>query len=432
MGRVILHADMDAFYASVEQRDRPELRGKPVIIGAKSPRGVVSAASYEARKFGVHSAMPGFLAHKLCPGGVFLAGDMDKYVAVSRQVADVFAEFTDAIEPLSLDEAFLDITGSIGLFGSAEVIGRDLKRRVREAVDLPISVGIATSKLMAKMACGRGKPDGLLIIPPGQEAAVLAPLDVGELFGIGPKSAEKLRAAGFLTIGDLATAELARLIPLVGRRAGELQALARGVDQRPVVAQRQAKSIGEEATFEGDVLDAERIMSALSAHAHAVAARARRAGLLGQTVVVKAKLARRRHTGSSPLSPHEIFPVHSRQTKLKHPTCAAQDIRQVALSLWAEMQLHEPVRLLGVTLSDLTDQASASEQLDLFARPRAEGQSHRLGQAMDAIATKFGKRAVRFGADAPEKVTASDRAKLGELEPRAPSEKDAPNRRRPR
>jgi len=426
--RVILHADMDAFYASVEQRDQPELRGKPVIIGAKSPRGVVSAASYEARKFGVHSAMPGFLAHKLCPSGVFLAGDMDKYVGVSRQVAQVFAEFTDAIEPLSLDEAFLDITGSIGLFGSAEAIGRALKRRVREVVDLPVSVGIATSKLVAKMACGRGKPDGLLIVQPGQEADLLAPLAVGELFGIGPKSAEKLQAAGLRTIGDLATAELTRLIPLVGRRARELQALAQGRDERPVVSERQAKSIGEEATFETDVIDRERIVSALSAHADAVAARARRAGLLGRTVVVKAKLGQRRHGGSTPRSAHELFPVHSKQTKLGEPTCSAQAIRQAALSLWDEMRLGEPVRLLGVTLADLSDQASQTKQLDLFARPAAESQNQRLGQALDAIATKFGKRALRFGAEAPEKVTASDRAKLGALEQAPADGKKPPGR----
>jgi DNA polymerase-4 len=424
--RVILHADMDAFYASVEQRDRPELRGKPVIIGAKNPRGVVSAASYEARKFGVHSAMPGFRAHELCPHGVFLAGDMEKYVAVSRQVAAIFLEFTDAIEPLSLDEAFLDITGSIGLFGSAEAIGRQLKARVRAEVDLPISVGIATSKLLAKMACGRGKPDGLLIVEPGGEAALIAPLPVGDLYGVGPKTGHKLQQAGIGTIGELASAATARLLPILGRHAAELQARARGIDERPVVSQRAAKSIGEEATFGDDVVERRRIVSALSAHADAVAARARRAGLLGHTVTIKAKLAERRRSANAPLSAHELFPVKSRQMKLPAPTASAEAIRNAALRLWDELALEEPVRLLGVTLSDLREKAESSEQLDLFSTPAPKGDQ--LGKTLDAIATKFGTRALRFGADAPEKVTQSDRQKLGDLPAKAPALPSSPKR----
>jgi DNA polymerase-4 len=425
MTRVILHADMDAFYASVEQRDRPELRGKPVIIGAKSPRGVVSAASYEARKFGVHSAMPGFRAHELCPGGVFLAGDMEKYVAVSRQVGLVFAEFTDAIEPLSLDEAFLDITGSIGLFGSPEAVGQKIKQRVRQAVDLPVSVGIATNKLVAKTACGLGKPDGLLIVEPGGEAALLAPLPIGALYGIGPKTAHVLQAAGLSTIGSLACASHDLVTSLLGRRALELQALARGLDERPVMVSQHAKSIGEEATFADDVTDRERIVSALSAHSDAVAGRARRAGLVGQTVIVKVKLARRRRSGNAVLAAHELFPIHSRQTKLPTPTCSAEDIRRVALALWTEMNITEPIRLLGVTLADFAEVRHTPKQLDLFAQP--EKRDGRLGQAMDAIASKFGTRALRFGATAPEKVTASDREKLGDL-PTKPSTPIGPKR----
>jgi len=413
--RVILHADMDAFYASVEQRDDPELRGKPVIIGAKSPRGVVSAASYEARKFGVHSAMPGFRAHQLCPQGVFLAGDMEKYVAVSRQVGRIFLEFTDTIEPLSLDEAFLDITGSIGLFGSAKAIGQKLKARVREEVDLPISVGIASSKLLAKTACGRGKPDGLLIVDPGQEAALLAPLPIGELYGIGPKTARMLENAGLMTIGELASAALSTLVPFFGRRAREIQERARGIDTRPVAHSRVAKSIGEEATFGDDVVDRLRIVSALSAHADAVAARARRAGLVGHTVSIKVKLAERRRRGDVQLSAHELFPVKSRQIKLPAATAAAEDIRRAALHLWDELALAEPVRLLGVTLSELREREKPTEQLDLFAGPVRK--SEKLGLTMDAIASKFGSGALRYGADAPEKVTLSDREKVGDLAP---------------
>lgn len=427
MARVILHADMDAFYASVEQRDNPELRGKPVIIGAKSARGVVSAASYEARQFGVHSAMPGFRAHQLCPHGVFLAGDMHKYVSVSRRIARIFEEFTDAIEPLSLDEAFLDITGSIGLFGSAEAIGRQLKARVRAEVDLPVSVGIASNKLIAKMACGRGKPDGLLIVEPGGEEALIAPLPVGELYGVGPKTADKLERAGIRTIGELGAAPLGRLVPLLGRHAAELQERARGVDERPVVSHRMAKSIGEEATFGDDVSDRRRIASALLAHADAVAARARRAGLSGQTVSIKVKLAERRKRSSGSLSAHELFPVKSRQVKLPAPTNAAEYIRAAAIRLWDELDLKEPVRLLGVTLSELSEKAEESQQLDLFAAPAPKNEQ--LGKALDAIATKFGARALRFGADAPEKVTLSDRAKVGDLPASTPAPK--PTGRRP-
>ena len=424
--RVILHADMDAFYASVEQRDRPELRGKPVIIGAQSARGVVAAASYEARKFGVHSAMPGFRARQLCPHGVFLAGDMDKYVAVSRQVARVFLEFTDAIEPLSLDEAFLDITGSIGLFGSAEAIGRQLKARVRAEVDLPISVGIASSKLLAKTACGHGKPDGLLIVEPGSEEALLAPLPVGDLYGIGPKTARKLEEAGIHTIGQLGTAPTARLLPILGRHAAELQTRARGIDDRPVVSHRRAKSIGEESTFGDDVVERRRIVSALLGHADAVAARARRAGVVGHTVTIKAKLAQRRRSAEFRLSAHELFPVKSRQMKLPSPTASAEAIRGAALRLWDELALAEPVRLLGVTLSDLEEKAASAEQMDLFATPAPK--DDQLGKTLDAIATKFGAHALRFGADPPEKVTLSDREKLGDLPTKVSQTTPSPKR----
>ena len=202
--RWILHADMDAFFASIEQRDRPELRGKPVIVGATSPRGVVAAASYEARIFGVRSAMPGFRARELCPHGIFVASDIEKYAGVSAEVHAVFAEVTPEIEPVALDEAFLEITGSVGLFGGPVELARFLKRRVREAVDLPISVGLGPTKQVAKIACTLGKPDGLLLVPPEAVRWMLDPLSVRRIWGIGPVLGDKLERFGIRTIAQLA------------------------------------------------------------------------------------------------------------------------------------------------------------------------------------------------------------------------------------
>src|SRR5690349_5729745 len=202
---------MDAFYASIEQREHPELRGKPVIVGGAQARGVVSAASYEARKFGVRSAMPGFEAKRLCPDGVFLAPNMELYVSVSADVHRVFEEFTPEIEPLALDEAFLDVTGSLGLFGSPTELGRRLKARVRETTALVVSVGIAANKLVAKIACRLGKPDGLRVVEPGAEAEALAPLPIRYLWGIGPVLGDKLGALGIQSVGQLACAEPERV-----------------------------------------------------------------------------------------------------------------------------------------------------------------------------------------------------------------------------
>jgi len=442
--RWILHADMDAFYASVEQRDDPRLRGKPVIVGATSPRGVVSAASYEARRFGVHSAMPGFRARQLCPHGVFLAGDMEKYSRVSRDVHRVFAEFTDVIEPLALDEAFLDISGSVALFGPPLTIGRRIKEEVRARTGLAVSVGIAPNKLVAKIACGLSKPDGLLLVTPEEVEPLLAPLPIRKLWGVGPRTEEALLAAGFHTFGDVAGASLAALHRAVGSRAEELMRRARGVDERPVIGERMPKSIGEEATFETDVVDAERISAALTAHAEAVARRARRAGFVGRTVTLKIKLARARgsHPSRSSGLSEPDYPLLSRNKTLRDVTADGALLREVALELWARAGIREPVRLLGVSLSNLqpapSDGAgpragappgaprSPSGQLELFGggapvgapapAPSAPGRrsGDALGRALDAIEDKFGRGAVRRAVQAPAKITQTDRRKVGE------------------
>lgn len=453
MERWILHADMDAFYASVEQRDDPRLRGKPVIVGATSPRGVVSAASYEARRFGVHSAMPGFRARQLCPQGVFLPGDMEKYSRVSRDVHRVFAEFTDTVEPLALDEAFLDISGSVALFGPPLTIGRRIREEVRARTELSVSVGIAPNKLVAKIACGLSKPDGLLLVTPEEVEPLLAPLPIRKLWGVGPRTEEALLAAGLRTFGDVASASPGALHRAVGSRAEELARRARGVDDRPVIGERMPKSIGEEATFEADVLDADRISAALTAHAEAVARRARRAGFVGRTVTLKIKLARARgsHPSRSSGLSEPDYPLLSRNKTLREVTADGALLREVALELWARAEIREPVRLLGVSLSNLQPAAGGRGaphgapwtppgQLELFdggavrgalrapgLRPSVPAQSvpaqsvpgrraggDALGRALDAIEDKFGRDAVRRAVQAPPKITQTDRRKVGE------------------
>lgn len=420
--RFILHADMDAFYASVEQRDDPRLKGKPVIIGATGERGVVSAASYEARKFGVRSAMPGFKARELCPKGVFLPGDMKKYAAVSRKVHAIFRDFTDQIEPLALDEAFLDISGSVNLFGSPLAIGKLIKKRVRDELDLAISVGIAPNKLVAKIACSRGKPDGLMLVQKGEIRGLLDPLPIRALFGIGPKAGERLSEAGFVTIRDLAESPLERLREILGNQAEEIQNRARGIDDRPVESGGKAKSIGEEATFSENVLSEQKVSAAITAHSEAVAARARRAGFRGKTVTLKVKLARRKTWGEKVVANHELFPVLSRQAKLSAPTADAVEIRKVALLLWRKLELKEAVRLLGVTLSDL-EVEEAPRQLGLFDAPKTRDKAHAgasraeiLGKTMDAISERFGEGAIGRAVGSVEKITQGDRLKMGQIE----------------
>ncbi|HJQ84968.1 MAG TPA: DNA polymerase IV, partial [Candidatus Binatia bacterium] len=251
---VILHADMDAFYASVEQRDRPELRGRPVIVGGTSTRGVVMAASYEARPFGVRSAMPTVQARALCPDAVFLPGDMAKYRRVSAQVRTVFESVSSAVEPLSLDEAFIDVTGSVRLLGAPVAIGRLLKERVRVATGLAATIGIGPGKMIAKIASDVAKPDGLLEVRAEEVTAFLEPLPVGRLWGVGPVTDAALARAGVRTVGELARCGPAAIEPFVGpRTAAHLAALARGDDPRTVVPDLAAKSYGEEGTFGRDV-----------------------------------------------------------------------------------------------------------------------------------------------------------------------------------
>jgi DNA polymerase IV len=400
--RTILHADMDAFFASVEQRERPELRGKPVIVGAGSARGVVAAASYEARQFGVRSAMPGFRARQLCPHAVFVPGRMDLYAAVSRVVRDVFYEFTSDVEPLALDEAFLDITGSIHLWGSAHELARQLKARVQAQTSLCVSVGVGPNKLAAKLACTASKPDGLLVLAPDEVRSWMAPLPIRRLWGVGPVTAERLMAAGFERIGQMADEELPRLVSVLGRRAAEFQARAQGIDDSNVACDREAKSVGEENTFEVDIVRRDQASAALTAHAESVAQRLRAAGLRGRTVTVKIKLGTKRgeRQGRNRGDTDPIYPVISRSRTLASDVDDASEIRRVALELWDTAGVTEAVRLLGVSVSNVTAEARV-EQLGLFdRRERPE-----VGKTMDAIVERFGKNAIRRAVDDPIKIT---------------------------
>jgi DNA polymerase-4 len=409
--RWILHADMDAFYASIEQRDHPELRGRPVIVGATSPRGVVAAASYEARRYGVRSAMPRFRAHQLCPDGVYLPSNIRHYAAVSRQIQTLFHEFTPLVEPLALDEAFLDVSGSVQLFGSdVGTLARELKRRVFAETELRVSVGLAPSKLVAKIACNLDKPDGLRIARAHEVRELLGPLPVSFLWGVGPVLEQRLLAVGIDTLAGLADAELSVLESLVGRRARELQARARGQDERPVESERAPKSIGEENTFEVDVCSAARVLEVVAAHADTVAKRLRRGGYRGRTVTLKIKLAHADAERASGRGPH--YPILTRSKTLSTGTDDARQIGAVASQLWRSEALEKPIRLLGVSVSSLQAVSSAQpEQLSLFEGKTARGP---LGPMLDAITERFGAHAIRRAIDAPTKVTHGRGIKRGE------------------
>ena len=389
--RAILHADMDAFYASVEQRDRPELRGRPVIVGGTSTRGVVCAASYEARTYGVHSAMPTVQARKLCPDAVFLRGDMAKYRRVSAQIRTVFESVSPEVEPLSLDEAFIDVTASRRLLGPALVIGRLLKDRVRTATGLAVSVGIGPGKMIAKLASDACKPDGLLEVAAGEVRAFLDPLPVGRLWGVGPVTRAVLERAGIRTIADLAAVDPARLQRIAGPATEHLRTLARGEDPRAVEPDREAKSYGEENTFAEDVRDDALARAAIIVHADAVARRLRHDGMRGRVVVLKMKLAERIGPGK--------FRLLTRRTTLGEPTDDGKALSDAALALWEAHRPRVPVRLLGVAAAGIVP--ARSPQLALFD-DRADRRSA-LNVALDRLVARFGDASVSRGGRVVEK-----------------------------
>ena len=374
--RTILHVDMDAFYAAVEQRDRPELRGRPVIVGADPKggrgRGVVATASYEARRFGVASAMPISKAWRLCPHGTYLPPDMDKYASVSRDVMEILRRYTDCVEPISIDEAFLDVTGCRRAFGDGEAIGRRIRADIRAELDLTVSVGVARTKLVAKIASDLRKPDGLVVVPTGGEAALLAPLPVRRLWGVGPRMEEVLAKLGIATIGDLARLDPARLEHRLGTHGHDLLLLAQGIDDRPVVADREAaKSIGHEHTFDADTADLPRLRRTVLDLSDSVAARLRESGVRGRTVTLKYR--------------DEDFTTITRAETMPAPTDAGNRIFEVAWRLFEKAHGGRRVRLLGVSLSGL----GPPPQGDLFAEPASPADA-----ARDAVHKRFGDEAL--------------------------------------
>jgi DNA polymerase-4 len=401
---VILHADMDAFYASVEQRDRPELRGRPVVVGGASGRGVVTAASYEARRFGVRSAMPMVQARALCPEAVIVPGHMAKYRRVSAQIRTVFESVSPLVEPLSLDEAFIDVTASVRLLGPPLAIGRLVKERVRAATALAVSVGIGPGKMVAKIASDLSKPDGLLAVGPDEVREFLRPLPVSRLWGVGPVTEAALHAAGIATVGDLVAADPARLRRHVGSACETLQRLATGEDVRVVEADRDAKSYGEENTFGNDVRDDRTVREAIIAHGEAVARRLRRDGMRARTVVVKIKLAERLGAGK--------YRLLTRQARLATPTDDGAALTAVALALWDRHRPRRAVRLIGVTATGIED--GAQPQLALFDDPRRAARV-RLNAALDRIVARFGEDSIARAVGKPEKAAPTRQIKRGEV-----------------
>jgi DNA polymerase-4 len=410
--RVVLHADMDAFYASVEQRERPELRGRPLVVGGTGDRGVVSAASYEARAFGIRSAMPTALARRLCSHAVFLRGDMRRYADESRRLFAIFRDFTPSVEGISIDEAFLDLSGTARLLGPARQVGERLRARVRAERGLPVSVGIAPVKMVAKIASAAAKPDGLREVPPEGVRAFLAPLPVRVVWGVGPVTAERLRRAGFETVGEVADADPRRLAAVLGDWAHHFARLARGEDLREVEPYREAVSYSEENTFERDVWERDRLEAAIRVHAESVARRLRRDGLRGRTVVLKLRLGRRRAPGP------RGYPLLTRRATLEEASDDGDVFARAARDLLVRADPAEPVRLLGVGVTNLVTAAEA--QLPLFGEPEGRAQRRRLNRALDEIAERFGTGAVQRGAEGPaERAGLSDRIKRGETpEPR--------------
>jgi DNA polymerase-4 len=379
--RAILHVDMDAFYASVEAHDDPSLAGKPLIVGGTGGRGVVAAASYEARRFGIHSAMPLREALKRCAHVVCVRPRMKRYKEVSQQVFAVFGEFTDQVEGLSLDEAFLDVTASRELFGSPVGMAREIKRRIRERTGLSASVGVSHNKLLAKLASEMDKPDGLTVIGPDDVEAVLDPLPIRRMHGIGNKTAARIEEQGLFTLGQLRRAPESVLWPLFGRDTRRIRERAAGVDDRPVIADAEEKQISSEETFEEDIRDHDRLGAALAALADRTAARLRARELKAGVVIVK---IRRRD-----------FTTFTRQRSFSPATQETRLIVRLATELldgWLEEQPRAAVRLLGVGLGKL----APARQLDLFAAAPEQGDG-KLDRAVDGIRGKFGEKSLRRG-----------------------------------
>lgn len=378
MRRWIMHVDMDAFFASIEQREHPEWKGKPVIVGGLSGRGVVSTASYEARRYGVHSAMPMSRARALCPEGIFVKPHFELYKKTSDEIHQIMLHYAAAIEPISLDEAFMDITGMGKQYPTLGAIGRAIKAEIFEKTRLVASAGIAPNKFLAKMASDMDKPDGLTIIPYGREKEILAPLPIRRLWGVGAATERRLTEAGFRTIGDIQRAAPGAVEMAVGSQAALLRALADGIDDRPVRPVREVKSIGDEETYEHDLTDTAEIRRRIAIHSDVVARRLRKKHLVARTVSLKVRFS--------------SFLTVMRSLSFEEATNLQEDIEEAALRLLERIPRTEAVRLTGVTCSNLSPEIDSPS---LF--PDRRTALRKAARAVDAIQEKYGETAIRKG-----------------------------------
>ena len=428
-----MHVDMDAFFASIEQLDHPEYKGHPVIVGGLSSRGVVATCSYEARKFGVHSAMPISRAKKLCPDGIYVYPRMDRYKEVSHQIFSIMKEFTPHIEPLSIDEAFLEVSGMSTMYSGPKALGRAIKDRVFEETGLIISAGLAPNKFLAKLASDLDKPDGLVVIPYGREKEILAPLPIKRIWGVGPRTEKILKTGGFHLMRHIqALPDESSLIPLVGNQARRIWELANGIDDRPVETDRKIQSIGAEETYEEDLTDGSAIELEFRYFANRLSKRLRKRNLLGHTVSIKVR--------------YDDFTTVSRQKRLDTPSDHEHVFFETALLLWNKLMQDKtskktkgikkdievlgattkvkstnlkstnsnysssnyggsseiafmdppgPIRLLGLTVSGLDEEVPMQDSL--FESPKNETEN-KLAGVLDSLESKFGETAVMSGA----------------------------------
>ena len=438
MRRWIMHVDMDAFFASIEQLDNPEYKGHPVIVGGLSSRGVVATCSYEARKFGVHSAMPISRAKKLCPDGIYVYPRMDRYKEVSHQIFSIMKEFTPYIEPLSIDEAFLEVSGMSTMYSGPKALGRAIKDRVYEKTGLIISAGLAPNKFLAKLASDLDKPDGLVVIPYGREKEILAPLPIKRIWGVGPHTEKRLKAGGFHLMRHIqALPDEGSLIPIVGNQARRIWELANGIDERPVETDRKIQSIGAEETYEEDLVDGSAIELEFRYFANRLSKRLRKRNLLGHTVSIKVR--------------YDDFTTVSRQKRLDTPSDHEHVFFETALLLWNKLMQDKtskkpkgtkkdvealgattkiksrnlsyngsnysqsnysgsnycsskgiafmnppgPIRLLGLTVSGLDEEVPMQDSL--FESSQNENEN-KLAGVLDSLESKFGETAVMSGA----------------------------------
>lgn len=384
MQRCIMHVDMDAFFASVEQRDHEEYRGKPVIVGGQGARGVVSTASYEARRFGVHSAMPMAIARRRCPNGIFVSGHHAHYSEVSQQIFAVFHRFSPVVEALSIDEAFLDITGMERLMKSPRAYGQRLRQAILDEIGLIASVGIAPNKFLAKLASDLEKPDGFVILRQEDIQRVLWPLPVNRIWGVGKKTEERLCSLGYKTIGELARGNEAVLNQHFGKKLSQqLAALAWGRDDRPVQAKREVQSIGNEVTFETDIMCQQEAEAELLTLSEKVGWRLRAQGWKARTIHIKVRLGN--------------FTTYTRSHTPPEPVCYDEDIYREVRALFRELHVYRQIRLLGVMSSGF----DASGQISLF---EAEGnhKKEELYGAIDQLKKRFGYDIIHRVSRAPK------------------------------